>query len=102
MWKFFKPNTLKIIIFIVLIIISIAILWNIKIFPCKTKVVAPGTEFKEGICTSAALTGEIIPFFMVIGVQTVYSPISYVIYFILVILIPYILACIISTLFKKR
>ena len=97
---FFKPNLTKIAIFIVLVIISFVILSGTPIFPCKTRVVMPGAEFRDGVCTAMALPPGVS--LLLRGVDVVYSPVSYVIYFVLVLLVPYLLSCFLFWIFKKK
>ncbi|UZE93742.1 MAG: hypothetical protein IB618_03165 [Candidatus Pacearchaeota archaeon] len=72
---------------------------NLKIFPCNVRPVIPNPpEFVSDLCLPPiSIFGSALA-----GVEVVYSPIAYILYFVLIILIPYILACTISTLFKKR
>lgn len=94
--EFLKPNLLKVIIFIGLVIASFYFLQNLRIFPCKIQAIIPNPPpLKDTLCSPPT-------FRPLIGVRIVYSPITYVLYYSLLLALPYLLACLIGYLFEKR
>jgi len=75
---FFRPNLWKIAIFVILIIVSFFVTKNLEISPCKARSVVPNSEFVNGFCSPP------LPMLGIAGVQTVYLPIAYILYFVLI------------------
>ena len=97
--EFFKPTWIKIGIFIALMIIIYLILadTSLRIYPCKTQpVIQNPPEFKEATCPAPN------PLSKWVGVRMVYDPIAYVMFYGGVLIIPYLLACLIGYLFRKK
>ena len=97
-WKeILKPSKIKIIIFIVLFIVMFNVVRKVdmKIFPCKiSPVLAPDMSVtpKDSICS----------FVPMIGIRRNYYPAAYVELFMILIIIPYLIACGIGPLFRKK
>jgi len=89
--NFFKPTPLKILFFIILAAISFVVLLNVKILPCEMLSDRFNAIPQEGMCKS--------PFyysFMAIGIGASYPVYSYIFYYFLLLVVPYILACVIA------
>lgn len=97
--EFFKPSQIKIIVFVILIIIAYLILSNttLKIYPCKIQpVIQNPPEFKEALCVAPSLLVKIL------GVRIIYDPLAYILFYSGVLIIPYLLACLIGYLLRKK
>jgi len=88
--KFFIPTRITIIVFIVLLILFYWVLAtnDIRIFPCKTRHVIPNTpEFRDDTCGLGT---------MYIGVSIIFTPLGYAVEFVILLLLPYLIGCVVN------
>lgn len=96
--EFFKPTWKKLIFFVIFLIAIYFLLYITKapLFPCEKKATFPsGSEYVLGFCDVCSVSKYCINK----DFETQTKIISKIIYFILIILIPYLLAC--YLIFKK-
>ena len=95
-WKdFLKPSKWTVILLIILVILSYWFFTNMntEIFQCKTQpVVSNPPEFKVDICGLG----------MQFGARRVFTPLGYLMIFLVLIALPYVVACIGNYLIKRK
>jgi succinate dehydrogenase/fumarate reductase cytochrome b subunit len=97
MKEVFKPNLVKTILFIILVVVSFCLLNGLRIFPCQTQPVIQNPPPLEDSLCLPPLLGTIL-----IGVNVAYSPVSYVLVAVLFVVVPYVLACLIGHPLRRK